>query len=296
MKKLLLITLSLVVCCGMSAADKKKRGKKAKAPVEVVDTVSIDTFSYFYGKVNSNGLKLYLAGRMGIDTTYIAEFVEGFQKQGLTEEDKKQKARLAGMEIREQLESQVFPKACQQVNDSVDVLNKELFVRGFQDGVSGAAMTIPMDSVQTVVKKQMDYYHRVKMEKKYGANRISGEEFLKQNAKNDSVKTTPSGLQYKILVAGTGEIPQATDRVKVHYVGRLTDGTEFDSSFKRNKPTTFPVNQVIKGWTEALCMMPVGSKWELYLPYDLAYGDREQANIPPFSCLVFTVELLEIVK
>jgi len=298
MKKLFLIALSLVVCCGLSAAGgkKKKSGKKAKAPMEVVDTVSIDTFSYLYGKANTTGLKLYLAGRMGIDTTYIAEFVEGLQKQGLTEEDKKLKARLAGVEIREQLESQVFPKACQQVNDSVDILNKELFIRGFQDGVSGAAMTIPMDSVQAVVKKQMDYYHRVKMEKKYGANRVAGEEFLKLNAKKDSVETTPSGLQYKVLVAGTGEIPQATDRVKVHYVGHLVDGTEFDSSFKRNKPTTFPVNQVIKGWTEALCMMPVGSKWELYVPYDLAYGDREQSNVPPFSCLVFTVELLEIVK
>ena len=299
MKKTFLIALSFVLCCSLSVAgktNKKKSGKKAKAAVEKVDTVSIDTFSYMFGKANTNGLKQYLVQRMGIDTTYMAAFVEGLQKQSLTEEDKKQKARLAGAEIREQLESQVYPNASKQVNDSVDLLNKALFIQGFQDGVSGANASIPMDSVQKVVQKQMEYHHRVNMEKKCGANRIAGEEYLKQNAKKDSVQTTPSGLQYKVLVAGTGEIPQATDKVKVNYVGHLIDGKEFDSSYKRNKPSTFPVNQVIKGWTEALCMMPVGSKWELYLPYDLAYGDREQGNIPPFSCLIFTVELLEIVK
>ena len=110
------------------------------------------------------------------------------------------------------------------------------------------------------------------------------------------MKVTPSGLQYKILTAGTGELPKKEDKVKVNYEGHLIDGTEFDSSYKRNKPVTFPVGQVIAGWTEALCMMPVGSKWEIYVPQNLAYGDREQAKIPPFSCLIFTVELLEIEK
>ena len=178
----------------------------------------------------------------------------------------------------------------------MDILNKALFVKGFQDGITQSNMTISMDSVQQVVRKQMDYYHKVNMEKKYGANRIAGEEFLKKNAKADSVQTTASGLQYKILTKGTGEIPQATDKVKVHYEGHLIDGTEFDSSYKRDKPTTFPANQVIKGWTEALTMMPVGSKWMLYIPQELAYGDREQGKITPFSTLIFTVELLEIVK
>ena len=134
------------------------------------------------------------------------------------------------------------------------------------------------------------------MEKKYGANRLAGEQFLKLNAKQDSVQTTASGLQYKVITMGTGEIPQKTDRVKVDYEGRLIDGTVFDSSYKRGKPATFPVGQVIAGWTEALCMMPVGSKWEVYVPQELGYGDREQQKIPPFSCLVFTVELHEIVK
>jgi FKBP-type peptidyl-prolyl cis-trans isomerase FklB len=134
------------------------------------------------------------------------------------------------------------------------------------------------------------------MEAKYGPNRAEGEKFLKENAGKDSVKVTPSGLQYKVLTVGTGAIPTATQKVKVNYEGRLIDGTVFDSSYKRKQPATFACNQVIKGWTEALTMMPVGSKWELFIPQELAYGDREAGKIPPFSMLIFTVELLEIVQ
>lgn len=296
MKKYILFALCACLSLGASAAKKTAKKKKSKAPVEVVDTVSIDTFSYHFGRANSNGLKMYLAQRMGIDTTYVADFLKGFEQMTLTEADKKEKARLAGIEIRQQVEEQVYPGASKQVNDSTDLLNKKLFVEGFRDGFTGEHATVPMDSTQRLVKKQMEYYHRVKMEKKYGANRTAGEEFLKANAKKDSVKVTPSGLQYKILTHGTGEIPTKESKVKVNYEGHLIDGTEFDSSYKRNKPVTFPVSGVIPGWTEALCMMPVGSKWMLYVPQELAYKDREQSKIPPFSCLVFTVELLEIEK
>ena len=296
MKKIVLFSLCALLALGTSAASKKKTSKKAKAPVEVVDTVSVDTFSYLLGKANTQGLTEYLTHRMGVDAAYLSDFMKGFQQTELTEGDKKEKARLAGIEIRSQVENQVIAQANKQINDSVDVLNKALFIQGFQDGITSSNMTISMDSVQSVVRKQMEYYHKVKMEKKYGANRIAGEEFLKKNAKADSIQTTASGLQYKIITKGTGEIPQATDKVKVNYEGHLIDGTEFDSSYKRNQPATFPANQVIKGWTEALTMMPVGSKWMLYIPQQLAYGDREQGKIPPFSTLIFTVELLEIVK
>ncbi|MBO4641724.1 MAG: FKBP-type peptidyl-prolyl cis-trans isomerase [Bacteroidaceae bacterium] len=233
---------------------------------------------------------------MGIDTTYIADFLKGFESTKLTEADMREKARIAGTEIRNQVENQVYPQASKQVNDSIDILNKVLFLNGFRDGISGQNETISMDSTQALVQKQMEYYHRVNMERKYGANRLAGEEFLKLNAKKDSVKTTESGLQYKILTQGTGEVPVATSRVKVNYEGKLIDGTVFDSSYSRKKPASFGCNQVIKGWTEALTMMPVGSKWEIYIPQQLAYGDREQGKIPPFSTLIFTVELLEIEK
>ena len=295
MKKYILFALCACISLGAGAA-KKNGKKKSKEPVEVVDTLCIDTFSYHFGRANSNGLKNFLAQRMGVDTTYIADFLKGFEQMALTDADKREKARLAGIEIRQQVEEQVYPGASKQVNDSTDILNKALFVQGFRDGFSGEKATISMDSTQKLVKKQMEYYHKVNMEKKYGANRIAGEEFLKANAKKDSVKVTPSGLQYKILTAGTGDVPTKESKVKVNYEGHLIDGTEFDSSYKRNKPVTFPVSGVIAGWTEALCMMPVGSKWMLYVPQELAYKDREQAKIPPFSCLIFTVELLEIEK
>lgn len=297
MKKILFLVLIAGVCITAGAASKKtSKKKKVEAPVEVVDTVCIDTFSYAYGKANTQGLKMYLVQRMGIDTTYIADFLQGFEAGQLSEADKRQKARLAGMEIRQQVEEQVYPSASKQVNDSTDILNKNLFVNGFRDGIAGNEEKITMDSAQVLVKKQMDYYHKVNMEKKYGANRLAGEEFLKLNGKKDSVQTTVSGLQYKILTKGTGEVPQATSKVKVNYEGKLIDGTVFDSSYKRNQPATFGCNQVIKGWTEALTMMPVGSKWEIYIPQELGYGDREQGKIPPFSTLVFTVELLGIEK
>ena len=296
--KIILMALVALLCMGATAATKKQRkGKKAaKELAERVDTVSVDTFSYLLGMANSNGLKAYLSQRMGIDTAYVEDFLKGFQQKELTEADKREKARLAGMEIREQVETQVWSNANRQIDDSVDVLNHEQFIKGFQNGIFLVDTTFSMDSAQSLVQKQMAYYHKVKMEKKYGANRVAGEQFLKLNAKQDSVQTTASGLQYKVITMGTGEIPQKTDRVKVDYEGRLIDGTVFDSSYKRGKPATFPVGQVIAGWTEALCMMPVGSKWEVYVPQELGYGDREQQKIPPFSCLVFTVELHEIVK
>lgn len=123
----------------------------------------------------------------------------------------------------------------------------------------------------------------------------AGAQFLAENAKKDGVKTTESGLQYEVLVQGEGKIPAKTDKVRVHYTGTLIDGTVFDSSVQRGQPAEFPVNGVIAGWIEALSMMPVGSKWRLAIPHNLAYGERGAgASIPPFSALVFEVELLEI--
>src|ERR1700679_4066109 len=125
-------------------------------------------------------------------------------------------------------------------------------------------------------------------------NKAKGGEFLAANKAKDGVVTLPSGLQYKILKAGTGPKPAATDTVSVNYRGTLINGTEFDSSYKRGQPATFGVTGVIKGWTEALQLMPVGSKWQLFIPSDLAYGERGQRTIEPNATLVFEVELLSI--
>ena len=133
-------------------------------------------------------------------------------------------------------------------------------------------------------------------EKFLAENKAAGEKFLAENAKKEGVKTTSSGLQYKIIKEGNGAIPTDSSKVKVNYKGTLIDGTQFDSSYDRKEPTTFRANQVIKGWTEALTMMPVGSKWELYIPQELAYGAREAGQIKPFSTLIFEVELVGIEK
>lgn len=292
--KFIAIALGLLVCVSTSAAKKAKKSKKT-AEVVKVDTVSMDVFSYAYGIAQTNGLKNYLVQRLGVDTTYISYFLSGFDDPTIDEQTKQMKAFTAGKDIRQQVENQIIAQVNRQINDSVDLLNKERFIQGFRAAIAGEA-TLTSDSAQALATKQLDYYNSVKMEAKYGKNRIEGEEFLKANAKKDSVVTTKSGLQYKILTVGTGAVPTATQKVKVNYEGRLIDGTVFDSSYKRNQPATFACNQVIKGWTEALTMMPVGSKWELYIPQELGYGTREAGKIPPFSTLIFTVELLDIVE
>lgn len=297
MKKILLLALVSALCLGIQAMPKKKKDKKnKKAQVEKVDTVDVKTFSYLIGRLNTEGLAEYLARQKGVDAKYMAQFIEGFGKTELTEADLQAKARIAGTEIREDVSKRVMPNISKQMNDSVDLLNHEEFLRGFMEGIMGTESAISNDSAIKIVEKQMKYYQESMMERKYGPNRKAGEEFMKANLKNKDVQQTASGLQYKVITKGEGPIPTNTQRVKVHYEGRLIDGKVFDSSYKRGQPATFGVNQVIKGWTEALTMMPAGSKWELYIPQELAYGAREQKEIPAFSCLIFTVELLEVVK
>ena len=292
-KILALTALALCATTGYAGPKGKKSNKKTTA--EKVDTLSTDQFSYAIGKLNTEGLVQYLTQRMGVDVAYMDDFLEGFGQTELTEADKKLKARLAGIEIRQQVEKVALPQAASAINDSVDLLNHDLFVQGFSDGIAdkeNAILPVSIDSMNVLVQQQIEYYKKAK----YDKNIKEGEQFLAKNKKQKGVMTTASGLQYKVITAGTGEKPKATDRVKVHYRGTLQDGTEFDSSYKRNEPTTFGVGQVIKGWTEALQLMPVGSKWELYIPQDLAYGSHATGNIPAYSTLVFEVELLEIVK
>lgn len=296
MKKILLIALMSALCLGIQAEPKKKDKKKKKAQVEKVDTVDVKTFSYLIGRLNTQGLMEYIAQYKGIDAKYMPQFIEGFGKSELTEADLEAKARIAGAEIRQDVAKRVMPNISKQMNDSVDMLNHEEFLRGFMEGLMGTQSEINDDSAMKIVDKQMKYYQESMIERKYGANRKACEEFIKENLKKKGVKQTESGLQYKIITKGEGTVPTVSQKVKVHYEGRLIDGTVFDSSYKRGQPATFGVNQVIKGWTEALTMMPVGSKWELYIPQELAYGSREQGSIPAFSCLIFTVELLEIVE
>ena len=165
------------------------------------------------------------------------------------------------------------------------------FVKGMQDVLSGAQTEITVAEAQAAIN---DFFTKL-TEEKYGKTKESGIAFLEENKKREGVVTLPSGLQYEIINAGLGKKPTAADRVQCHYEGTLIDGTVFDSSIKRGQPAVFGVSQVIKGWVEALQLMGEGSKWRLYIPYDLAYGENGAGEmIPPFSALIFDVELIKV--
>jgi FKBP-type peptidyl-prolyl cis-trans isomerase len=173
-----------------------------------------------------------------------------------------------------------------------------ILARGLKDGLSGGKTLLTEEEAQAAIKAVQDEMGKKQQEKMQEAgatNKKEGEAFLAGNKGKDGVVTLPSGLQYKILTPGTGPKPTAGDSVVCNYRGTLINGTEFDSSYKRGQPATFPVNGVIKGWTEALQLMPVGSKWQLFVPPDLAYGERGAgADIGPDSTLIFEVELLSV--
>ena len=165
-----------------------------------------------------------------------------------------------------------------------------IMARGMKDGLSGAKTLLTDEEAQAT----MEAVRKDAIQREQTANKKQGDDFLAANKVKEGVVTLPSGLQYKILTAGTGPKPTASDTVACNYRGTLINGTEFDSSYKRGQPTKFPVNKVIKGWTEALQLMPVGSKWQLVIPSDLAYGESGNQGIPPNSTLIFEVELVSI--
>lgn len=176
-------------------------------------------------------------------------------------------------------------------------INFGALVEGIQDASAGKSKMTEeqMKNVMNVFNMKLMAKRSVEMNKVKEKNKKEGEEFLAENKKKPGIVTLPDGLQYKILVSGTGPSPKATDKVKVNYKGTLIDGKVFDSSYERNQPAEFPLNQVIKGWTESLQLMHVGDKWELYIPSELGYGENGAGKmIGPNSVLVFEVELLEI--
>lgn len=179
------------------------------------------------------------------------------------------------------------------VQQGLDDLNDDLFVQGVMTVLEGAEEHLTQEQSQDILVK----YFRSLQEKQQQANVEAGKSFLEDNKKREGVVALESGLQYEILKEGSGTKPKATDKVRTHYHGTLIDGTVFDSSVERGQPAEFPVNGVIKGWQEALQLMPVGSKWKLYVPPHLAYGERGAGGvIGPNATLIFEVELLEIIK
>ena len=257
----------------------------------------LDSLSYSIGMAQTQGLKGYLTGRLDVDTTYMADFIKGLN-EGANKTSKKDIAYMAGLQIGQQISNQMMKGINQELfaGDSTKTISKDNFLAGFIAGTLEKGGVMTMEAAQEYTRTAMETIKAKAMEEKYADNKAAGEKFLAENKAKEGVKTTESGLQYKVITEGKGEIPADTCKVKVNYKGTLIDGTEFDSSYKRNEPATFRANQVIKGWTEALTMMPVGSKWELYIPQELAYGSRESGQIKPFSTLIFEVELVGIEK
>lgn len=285
--------VSLILAMGVAVALSSCTAQSPKANL----ATDVDSLSYAIGLARTQGLDQFLA-QQGIDSTQIAQFLKGFYA-GAAKTSEEDKAYMAGMQIGHMVSTQWVEGFTRQIfgNDSTQTLSRENMLAGFVAGVAKAKGAMTPEEAQQYMNTQMDAIKAKAIAVKYADNKAAGEKFLAENKEKEGVVTLPSGLQYKIITAGKGEIPADTCRVKVNYRGTLIDGTEFDSSYKRKEPATFRANQVIKGWTEALTMMPVGSKWELYIPSDLAYGSRETGgDIKPFSTLIFEVELLEIVK
>ena len=257
----------------------------------------VDTFSYAMGLAQTQGLKEFAMYRMGVDTVYMADFVRGLKTGIKAGDNAKKGAALAGVQIGQQIVQRMVPGISYEVfGNENELVNKDYILAGFIAGATEKNLLIQPMEAQMLAMTLMEEIKNERFEQQYGAVKAQGEAFLDSIAQTEGVVKTESGLCYKVITAGKGAIPTNTDKVKVHYRGTLIDGTEFDSSYSRNEPTTFRANQVIAGWTEALTMMPVGSKWMLYIPQELAYGSRDMGTIKPFSTLVFEVELLEIEK
>lgn len=259
----------------------------------------IDTFSYAIGLAQTQGLREYLVGRMGMDTAYIEDFIRGLNDGVNAGDDKKKAAYYAGIQIGQQVGNQMLKGINHEVfgDDSTQTISMKNFMAGFITGATGNKGLMTVEEAGQIAQAKMISIKAKNMEKQYGANKEAGEKFLAANKKKPGVVTLPSGVQYKVIKEGNGPMPKDTSKVEVLYEGKLLDGTVFDSTAKRgNSPVSMRANQVIKGWTEALVHMPVGSKWEVYIPQELAYGEREQGQIKPFSALIFTIELVSADK
>lgn len=279
---------------------KKQTAKTAKnalqQPVAApVLTNEADSAAYYFGLAQSRGLKAYMQQQLGVDTAYIDAFTRGImERAAIDPADKEQHAYHAGMTIGGQVENMAQSLAKDYYAAAPgQTIDTRIVAAALIEGLTEKG-SISTDSAQVAYRNIMTRRQAENQEALYGENRRKGEEFLAANRTAEGVVTLPSGLQYKVLQQGDGAVPTATQKVKVNYEGHLVDGTEFDSSYRRGEPATFQVNQVIKGWTEALCLMPAGSKWQLFIPQELGYGERAAGKIPPFSTLIFTVELLSV--
>ena len=294
MKKVLFIAV-VAIATGLSSC--------AQAPKAELKT-EIDSLSYAIGLSRSQqGLTQFLE-QQGVDSAQYSNFLKGVLEGAKSADISEKMAYSVGMQIGQMISVNWYESINHELfgNDSTKTINKEDMLAGFFAGVTGKGRIMDPIIATTYTDDKMKSVKEASLLERFGENKAAGEKFLEENKAKEGVVTTESGLQYKVITEGKGQVPTSTDRVKVHYKGTLIDGTEFDSSYSRKdkdgnpQPSTFRANLVIKGGTEALTMMPIGSKWELYIPQELAYGSQDTGTIPPFSTLIFEVELLSIEK
>jgi FKBP-type peptidyl-prolyl cis-trans isomerase FklB len=282
MKRFILIALTAMVSVSFYTASAQK----------VTLTTPSDSLSYAAGASMTDGLMTFLKQQYDMDEAYLDDFLSSFEEAMKSGVDGKKKAYSAGIQIAGMVKERMLPSISNDLQGSDYTIQEELFTKGFMASLKKDSTVFGQDP-KPYFNTRMGAVVNAKKE----AVRKAGEQFLSENSKKAGVQVTPSGLQYKILTKGKGKVPTKDDQVIVKYEGRLIDGTVFDSSYKRAEQTNkFRPTDVIKGWTEALTMMPVGSKWELYVPQELAYGARETGDIPAYSALIFIVELVGIEK
>ena len=293
-KALFLAAIVLASAFSTSAFAEKKKPKKAEPvvaePVTKLITPS-DSVSYAAGYSATDGLLGYLIGTLHVDTAYMSEFVRGYNAY-FKAKDPAFQAYTAGANIGSQVKDRVFPGMSKDLVGTDDSLTVLPFHAGFLAGVRQDTSVFKMADARKLFQTR-SLAARDLRNKVY---REENEAWLKSNATKPGVVVLPSGLQYKVLKEGDGAMPKATDQVKVVYEGKTIDGNVFDATSRHGdvKFDTFRCDQVIKGWTEALTKMKVGSKWEVFIPQNLAYGASEAGQIKPYSTLIFTVELVGI--
>ncbi|MGI6243559.1 MAG: FKBP-type peptidyl-prolyl cis-trans isomerase N-terminal domain-containing protein [Prevotella sp.] len=259
----------------------------------------VDSMSYAIGLVQSQYVRQAIQQGQVIDTTYIDEFVKGINEGANAGDDKKKAAYIMGLQVGQQLATQLVKGVNREVygTDSTKTISLKNLMSGFITGATGKKGLFTSDAANQIAQSKMEAIKTQTMLKEYGPNKAAGEKFLAENKKKPGVVTLKSGLQYKVIKEGKGAIPTDTTTVTVNYEGRTIDGKVFESTYKegRNAVTIQP-NQFIPGWTEALTHMPEGSVWEVYIPQNLAYKERQAGDIKPFSTIIFKIELIKVGK
>lgn len=255
----------------------------------------VDSLAYDLGVAQAENLKQYMSMQLGVDSTYLDDFIKGMKEGALNEADPKKEAYMKGLEVGRQVQ-QMAKGLGHEIfgDDSTKTVNANKILSGLVAGLKGTA-EMDSEAANKAFMEKMEPIKEAAMLKTYGDNKSAGEKYLAENKKKEGVTTTASGIQYKVLVAGDGSLPTDTTVLNVNYEGKLIDGTVFDSSYERNQPITISMAHpsVIEGWVEVLKLMPAGSKWEVTIPYKLAYGSRDMGQIKPFSTLIFTIEVLK---